>query len=167
LICPNTGSTIFFRIGRAFRSRHRRSSFASAGLVSLRSSTVSSLRVSSPTRPSTAIPSLPISTSATPRSSSHSTHGAPRRNQRLFHLHRLQIARSSCWSPWASAAMPTLTRDSCFTVASARSKSPPPFRSIRKCCCHSAQYRPEHSELSNGTSRTNLTNNLNALLKDG
>lgn len=31
----------------------------------------------SPTRPSTAIPSLPTSTGAAPRSSSHSIHGAP------------------------------------------------------------------------------------------
>ena len=35
-------------------------------------------RASSPTMPSTAIPSLPTSTSAAPRSSSHGIHGAPR-----------------------------------------------------------------------------------------
>ncbi|MBR0868066.1 hypothetical protein ACFLEY_12155 [Bradyrhizobium sp. YCK136] len=44
--------------------------------ASFRSSTVSSLRASSPTRPSTAIPSSPTSTSAAPKSPSHSILGA-------------------------------------------------------------------------------------------
>ena len=51
---------------------------ASIRWASHRSSTVSPLGVSSPTRPSTAIPSLPTSTNAVPRSSSHSIHGVLR-----------------------------------------------------------------------------------------